>query len=213
MNPFFLGSPRRRLFGIHAAGLSRSGTPRAVVLCQPLGNEYVYAHRSMRQLANRLSLAGFHTLRFDYFGTGDSAGEDGECDPAGLQADVVTAIETLKDLAATERVTLIGLRAGANVAASAANGLRNAVDALVLWDPIGPLDTAALPQRSLLIVTQQPDTAAPPGRSSMIATQDPRTPATDVEFLAAPCPWIESASTTGMIPVGVIQRIEEWLRQ
>jgi pimeloyl-ACP methyl ester carboxylesterase len=213
VNPFFLGSAQRRLFGIHTSGVSRAGRSRAVVFCQPLGNEYVYAHRSVRQLANRLSLAGFHTLRFDYFGTGDSAGEDHECDAAGLQADVVTAIETLKDLAATETVTLIGLRAGANVAAVAAAGLRDAVESLVLWDPIGPLDTAALPKRSLLIVTQHPDITAPAGRSTMIATQDPKAPATNIEFLAAPCPWIESASTTGMIPVGVIQRIEEWLSQ
>lgn len=150
----------------------------------------------MRQLANRLSLAGLHTLRFDYFGTGDSAGEDCDGDPAGLRADVVTAIETLKDLAATETVTLIGLRAGANVAAGAVAGLPDAIEALVLWDPIGPVDTAALPSRSLIIATQEPKVAS-----------------TDIEFLPAPCPWIESASTTGMIPVGIIQRIEEWLRQ
>lgn len=181
------------------------------MLCQPWGDEYIYAHRSMRQLAVRLSLAGFHTLRFDYFGSGDSAGEECDTDVAGLQADVVTAIETLKDLGTTEKVSLIGLRVGANVAARTAAAFPGEVEALVLWDPIlsgepcpesvppelRPLDVDALPDRSLVLLTQRPG---------------PHEQASRVEFLPTPCPWIESASISGIIPVRVIQRIEEWLR-
>jgi pimeloyl-ACP methyl ester carboxylesterase len=211
VTPFFLGTSQRRLFGIHTPAAGRTGRPRAAVLCQPWGDEYIYAHRSMRQLAVRLSLAGFHTLRFDYFGTGDSAGEEWETDVAGLQADVVTAMETLKDLAATEKVTLVGLRAGANVAAGTAAVSPGEIAALVLWDPLltgdpcadsappglRPLDIDGLPDRSLVLFTQRPGPREQPGR---------------IEFLPTPCPWIESASTSGMIPVRVIQRIEEWLR-
>jgi alpha-beta hydrolase superfamily lysophospholipase len=168
----------------------------------------------MRQLAVRLSQAGFHTLRFDYFGSGDSAGAEGDTDVAGLQADVVMAIETVKDLAATKKVTLIGLRAGANVAASTAAAFPGAVDALVLWDPIlagdpclggalrdlQPLAAESLPDGSLTVVTRQP-------------IQGPaRALSTNIEFLPAPCPWTESVSISGVIPVRVIQRIEAWLR-
>jgi pimeloyl-ACP methyl ester carboxylesterase len=180
------------------------------VLCQPWGDEYIYAHRSMRQLASRLSDCGFDTLRFDYFGTGDSAGEEWDADVAGMQADVVTAIETVTDLAATQKVTLIGLRVGANVAAGTAAGCPQAIEALVLWDPIlpgdpcldvpqelPPLDVDALPSRSLILVTQSPRPREQPSR---------------IEFLPAPCPWTELASTSGVIPVRVMQRIEEWLR-
>ena len=160
----------------------------------------------MRQLAVRLSVRGFHTLRFDYFGTGDSAGEECDIDLAGLQADVLTAIETIKDLAATEKVTLIGLRAGANIAASTAAGCAGAIEALILWDPIFPGDPCL---GSVPHELQPLDIDALPGRSLILATQSPRAP---LEFLPAACPWIESASASGVIPVTVIQRIEEWLR-
>lgn len=165
----------------------------------------------MRQLAVRLSLAGFHTLRFDYFGSGDSAGEESETDVAGLQTDVVTAMETLKDLGTTEKVTLVGLRVGANVAARTAAAFPAEIEALVLWDPIltgdpcpesvppelRPLDIQTVPDRALVLLTQGPV---------------PHEQASRIEFLPTPCPWVESASTSGMIPVRVIQRIEEWLR-
>ena len=211
MTPFFLGTSQRRLFGIHTAAASCGGKPRAAVLCQPWGDEYIYAHRCMRQLAVRLSLCGFDTLRFDYFGTGDSAGEKGDTDAEGLRADVVTAIETLEDLAATDKVTLIGLRAGANVAADVAMrfatgmaaGFRAAIEALILWDPLRPLDGDALPGRTLTLVTQ----GMRPHELSILPQGSPAA----VEFLPAPCPWIEEASTTGMLPIRVIQRIEEWL--
>jgi alpha-beta hydrolase superfamily lysophospholipase len=224
VNPFFLGTAERRLFGIHTPAAARAGRTRAAVLCQPWGTEYIYAHRSMRQLASRLSLAGFHALRFDYFGTGDSAGEECDTDLAGLKHDLVTAIETLKDLATTERVTLIGLRAGANVAASVAADSPEAIEALVLWDPIlagdpclagvlqelplmGPqIDIAALPSRSLILMTQ--DLHTPEGFQRLQGSAGKSVPR---EFLPAPCPWIESASTSGVIPARVILRIEQWL--
>ena len=206
MNPFFLGTSQRRLFGIHAPAAHRGGRPRAAVLCQPWGDEYVYAHRSMRQLAIRLSLCGFHTLRFDYFGTGDSAGEEWDIDMAGLEADVLTAIEFLKDIAAVEKVILIGLRGGANIAASTAVRSPGVVEALILWDPIFPGDPC---RDSVPHELQALDIDALPGCSLILVTQSPRPP---IEFLPAPCPWVESASTSGVIPVRVIQRIEEWLR-
>lgn len=212
MTPFFLGSSQRRLFGIHAPAASRTGKRRAVVLCQPLGDEYIYAHRTMRQLAIRLTLSGIDTLRFDYFGTGDSAGEEGDIDEAGLRADVVTAIETLQDLATTDRVILIGLRAGANVAAQVATaraeGSPGAIEALILWDPLQPLDVEALPGRSLTIVTQGLQLHEQASLAHAGAVESP----TVIEYLPAPCPWIEEVSTSGAIPVQVLRRIEEWLR-
>ena len=44
--------------------------------CQPLGHEYIRAHRTFNQLAAGLARAGFPVLRFDYSGTGDSSGAD-----------------------------------------------------------------------------------------------------------------------------------------
>jgi pimeloyl-ACP methyl ester carboxylesterase len=135
MNPFFFGTRERRLFGIYTPGHA-SGAARAVVLCNPWGQEYLRAHRSMRHLANLLTRAGVHVLRFDYFGTGDSAGDGVEADLAGWEGDVETAIDELKDTAGVERVGLVGLRVGATLAASVAARQGEGVDALVLWDPV-----------------------------------------------------------------------------
>jgi uncharacterized protein len=138
MTPFFFGSGERRLFGVysaaHAAAVSRAS--RAVVLCHPWGSEYQYAHRSMRHLANMLNAAGIHVLRFDYFGTGDSAGEAREARVADWRGDIETAVEELKDTTGLTRVGLVGLRLGATIAAQVAAKARDTVDRLVLWDPV-----------------------------------------------------------------------------
>jgi uncharacterized protein len=136
MTPFYFGTGARRLFGIYEPAAVAGGRKRAAVLCQPWGAEYLYAHRTMRQLAVRLSAAGFHTLRFDYYGTGDSAGEMADAELGGWKTDVELAMEEIADIVGTTRVTLIGLRLGATIAASVAAAHAGDVDALVLWDPI-----------------------------------------------------------------------------
>lgn len=135
MNPFYFGTDERRLFGVYEA--ARPTTARhAVVLCHPWGTEYIHAYRAMRQLAKMLTAKGIHTLRFDYFGTGDSGGDTTACDLLGWETDVQSAIEELKDTAGTTVISLIGLRLGAALAASVAVRLGAEVDSLVLWDPV-----------------------------------------------------------------------------
>src|ERR1700744_4792050 len=56
---------------------------RGVVLCNAFGHEAMWSHKSMRRLATQLARNGMPTLRFDYHGTGDSAGSDE--DPARLE--------------------------------------------------------------------------------------------------------------------------------
>lgn len=136
MNPFYFGSAQRRLFGLYTPARAGSARMRAVVLCHPWGQEYLRAHRAMRHVARLLSEAGFHVLQFDYFGTGDSAGEMTDADLIGWSHDIDMAVDELKDTTGVTRVTLIGLRLGATLAASVAVKRRNDMDALVLWDPI-----------------------------------------------------------------------------
>lgn len=135
MSPFYFGTQRRRLFGIYEPAVSGAGQ-RAAVLCHPCGAEYVHAHRSMRQLAAKLSEAGFHTLRFDYFGTGDSAGETTDISLDGWENDVEMAMEELKDMVGAAQVALVGLRAGAALASQVAARRAKEVNAIILWDPI-----------------------------------------------------------------------------
>jgi exosortase A-associated hydrolase 2 len=136
MTPFFFGTRERRLFGIYAPGRTVGAGPRAVVLCHPWGQEYLRAHRSMRHLANLLARAGVHVLRFDYFGTGDSAGDSSEGDLEGWRRDIETAVDELKDTSGAARVGLVGLRLGGALAASVAARRRGDVDSVVLWDPV-----------------------------------------------------------------------------
>jgi pimeloyl-ACP methyl ester carboxylesterase len=138
MNPFFFGTRQRRLFGVYSparASAAGSGT-KAVLLCPPWGQEYLRAHRAMKQLATLLNQAGVHVLRFDWFGTGDSAGEMRDASLAGWQADIETAIDELKDTTDAARVGLVGLRLGGTLAATVAARRRKDVDSLVLWDPV-----------------------------------------------------------------------------
>ena len=138
MNPFFFGDGEALLYGVHHPPKTdaRSGqSGQGIVLCSAFGQEYMRAHRAYRQLALLLSRKGFHVLRFDYRGTGDSSG-----DPEGVSAndwvtDVGLAIDELKEVASIPSVTALGLRLGALLAASAC-AARTDVDRLVLWDPV-----------------------------------------------------------------------------
>lgn len=136
MTPLFFGSAQRRLFGAYEPPRAARAGARAVVLCYPWGQEYIRAHRSMRQLANMLCAAGYHVLRFDYFGTGDSAGEFPEASLRGWEQDIETAMEELRDTSGATRIGLIGLRLGATLATHVAVRKKKAIDALVLWDPV-----------------------------------------------------------------------------
>lgn len=135
MNPFYFGSSKRPLFGIHHAPKSDTVRQSGVVLCPAIGQDYMRTHRGLKQLAQQLSKAGFHVLRFDYFGTGDSGGETAEADLDQWLSDVADAVDELKDTAGVQRVTLGGIRLGAALAAMAA-ATRSDIDRVILWDPV-----------------------------------------------------------------------------
>jgi pimeloyl-ACP methyl ester carboxylesterase len=134
MNPIFFGRSPKSLFGVYHPPKAAQSRPTGVVLCYPFGQEYMRAHRAFRQMALLLSKAGFHVLRFDYTGTGDSSGEATETSLAEWADDARQAADELKETGELERVSFVGLRLGACIAALAAAG-RSDVDELVLWDP------------------------------------------------------------------------------
>lgn len=136
MIPVHFGTGERRLFGLYTPARAAGSGGHAVVLCHPWGQEYLRAHRSVRQLATMLSSAGFHVFQFDYYGTGDSSGEGEEGDIAGWNADIGSAIEELKDTTGVSRVVLAGLRLGGALAACVAVQQPKLVEGLVLWDPV-----------------------------------------------------------------------------
>ncbi len=135
MNPFFFGPSTRPLFGVYTHGKGSGASGRSVLLCYPIGSEYMRAHRAFRQLHNLLARAGMNVLRFDYSCTGDSAGRGVEATAEGWLEDVDWALDELKDNAMTEAVSVVGLRWGATLAAAAC-AVRDDVDHLLLWDPV-----------------------------------------------------------------------------
>jgi dienelactone hydrolase len=73
-------------------------------------------------------------LRFDYDGTGDSAGDDADPDRvASWLASVRSALEVVREHGATS-LTAVGMRFGATLAGMIAD--EEPVDGLVLWDPV-----------------------------------------------------------------------------
>ena len=107
----------------------------AVVLCPPLGYDYIGVYRVWRILAERLAGIGFDVLRFDYDGTGDSAGDPEE--PGRLEAwlgNIERVVTEARELTGSSDVALVGLRIGATLALQAA-AARGGVDRLVLWSP------------------------------------------------------------------------------
>ncbi len=111
------------------------GVVRGVVLCQPFGREAMWVHKGWRVLADELAAAGSPTLRFDYAGTGDSAGEaeDGEQLEQWLRS-IRSAVAYLKRTTGVTQVALCGLRLGATLAALVA--AEEGIDELVLLAPV-----------------------------------------------------------------------------
>ncbi|HEX2885218.1 alpha/beta fold hydrolase [Vineibacter terrae] len=108
---------------------------RGVVLCAAHGYEELCVHRQWGALAERLAAAGMPTLRFDYRGTGDSAGHDEE--PQRLRAwidSVHAAVRWMREQVGVREVALVGLRLGGAIATLAARELGD-IDMLALLAP------------------------------------------------------------------------------
>ena len=135
LDPQSISPPRAgTCFGwFHPAHGARRGV--GLLLCRPMGYEALCSYRTYTQLAHMLADAGFDVLRFDYHGTGDSAGGDADPDRVGAWLDSIScAAAELKRFAGVTRVSLFGMRLGATLAAHAAVQM-GGVDSLVLWAP------------------------------------------------------------------------------
>jgi pimeloyl-ACP methyl ester carboxylesterase len=235
MTAFHFGSRERRLFGYYEPAPANFSKVQAALLCHPLGNEQVFAYRAFRQLAARLVRSGFHVLRFDYFGTGDSYGDTGEGNLPSWCDDIETAMEELKEITGAMKVDVVGLRLGANLSARVAFHRPEEINKLILWEPLvaDELAVAACgcsnPRtngKSVLVGSDIVEGFARSAISGKAALFPPNTlllltgrpPAPKefaplaVEYMADAPAWIEERLTTGTIPLGVIQRIVDWLR-
>ena len=134
MEAFYFGPSDRRLFGVYHPPAVERPVPAAAVLCYPFLQEYLRSHRAFHRLASLLTARGWHVLRFDYSGCGDSY-DDSRPDAGAWRKDVQLACDELRERAQTTRLALIGMRQGASLAASVSYDTQP-LSELVMWDPV-----------------------------------------------------------------------------
>jgi len=105
------------------------------VIFPPLGHDYRLAYPALKLLAERLASQGFAAIRFDYDGTGDSAGSND--DPDRVESWLRSGEHALRLIRScgVQWTATVGMRVGASLAAMVAERTQD-VDALVLWDPL-----------------------------------------------------------------------------
>ncbi len=133
--PFFFSRGGRRIFGILHHAAVPADPPTAVVVCAPLFEEKLHAHRVLVQFARRAAAEGRHVLRFDYYGDGDSEGAFEDATLSSRLADIETAVDEARLVFGVRRVVLVGLRLGATLASAALPVLGRDTTA-VLWAPV-----------------------------------------------------------------------------
>jgi alpha-beta hydrolase superfamily lysophospholipase len=109
---------------------------RGVLICSTMGDEALNVYRPLAFLAEQFAAAGSPTLRLEYYGAGDSGGEDGE--PGRFQTwlnGIAAGVRWLRETCGVGPVTLVGVRVGAVLAARAACDLDD-IEALVLLSPV-----------------------------------------------------------------------------
>ena len=135
-HPLYFGPPERPLFGWLHRPATLHGAAVGLVICNPFGNEAVCAQRSLRHFAAEACQIGYPVLRFDYDGTGDSAGHDQEPERLSAWLDSIhAAADELKRATGVERLYLFGIRLGATLAATAAAD-RDDVEGLIAVAPV-----------------------------------------------------------------------------
>lgn len=127
------------LFGDGLVGFHHRpiGVPRTcgIVLCPTHGEEGLCAYWAYRTLARRLAVAGFHCLRFDPHGTGDSRGDDRSPERvAAWLSSIDSAVDVLRARSGVAEISLFGMRIGGTLATQAASR-RDDIASLVLWSP------------------------------------------------------------------------------
>jgi hypothetical protein len=107
-----------------------------VLICNPFGQESIRAQRALRIVADRIARTGCSALRFDWYGTGDSDGDDEEVSIDRWIEDLQRADHELRVLSGCVSTTWVGLRLGATMTALASSSIRTPPVGLVWWDAV-----------------------------------------------------------------------------
>ena len=133
--PYFIPSQDHKIYAFHHLPKSHLYQDSCIVLVPPSNEESVRSHWFNKHLGEKLAQNGFHVLRFDYFGCGDSDGDTGAGNTGIWTKNTISAAQFLLEKSGCHMVQLVGLRAGAMIACLASHQLPTL--STVLWDPIG----------------------------------------------------------------------------
>lgn len=144
----FFANGSYRLFGVLHRPAPALARGRGFVFCYPCFEEKLWTHRVFVSLARELAAHGYHVLRFDFMGHGDSDGDFEQSTVASRLSDLACALTLLRrEIGSETGVGIVGLRFGALLAAVHAERDPH-VASLILWDPV--VDGAAYMQEVLL---------------------------------------------------------------
>jgi len=135
ISPVYFGDQSRPLFGCYQAPQGPVKRRTGVLMCYPVGPEYIRSHRAFRQLAVRLNRAGFGVMRYDHYGCGDSAGRFEECRLADWLDAIPLAIQEMRTKRGHTDVCVLGLTLGATLSLISTAKV-DRVAGLILWDPM-----------------------------------------------------------------------------
>lgn len=131
--PFFFGKSQRSLFGL-LHGPEGAQAPHATLVCAPLLQDGIRSHRALWALAQAVGAHGIPALMFDWYGTGDSAGDDRELSLSSLQSDLDAAAHELVQRSGSTTLQWLALRSAA-IPLLTYLSTREAPADVVLWDP------------------------------------------------------------------------------
>lgn len=127
---FFPSQGLRVLGVLHTP--ARPAREGALVFLHGWAGYRIGPHQMFTKLARRAAAAGFHCLRFDFRGRGDSEGDAQAATLATMIEDALAAVAMICEESGVQRVALIGDCSGSEVAIGA-GVLDGRIDSLVLW--------------------------------------------------------------------------------
>src|SRR5688500_17542563 len=165
--PLWVCTVSRRVYGAFhgAAGAAVTG----VVLVPPLLHEQPCSRRFLSEVAGELAALGLPCLRFDFHGTGDSAGMGEEVDFASMRQDLDLAMDALRERAGFRRLALLAWR-GSALPIHAWLQQGGQADLVVLWEPVADGDVLL---RELVAGDAGERALRPPPRPGIARLTDP----------------------------------------
>jgi dipeptidyl aminopeptidase/acylaminoacyl peptidase len=149
--PVVFECKNQQIIGMLHLPEGRGRFPSALLLHGFTGTK-VETHRMFVKLSRALAGHGIASLRFDYRGSGDSAGE---FEDMTIRSEVTDGQEAIKFLARHKRINsrrlaLIGMSMGGAIASHVVTREKHRVKSLVLWAPVaegaGILDDLSTPE-------------------------------------------------------------------